>query len=287
MYTFTRLGVIRGLIQVQIDGFLVFIVGNLGTRVVGLLIGIFLFIKQRKIPSIFGFILFTMMLIPILVPMFFIQTGKVFEMIQMTFYFLFFAALFAAIGLSYLLNLKSPKIIKILILIVLITLTIPSALSEFPIYYRDFKTSESLSNPYFQMTSFLSLNKNYNATVLEMPPKDTQPTVKSINSWYISTSTGINAFANKSSFLIAQANTGFPEAEKDKRIDFLKKMVIFANSSKDFPVGAKLTEQIRKELYTNVKYIVSSYEIKPLSLIKGTKLVYRNNLYFVYEINSY
>src|SRR3989338_4585544 len=106
MYTYTKLSVIKGIIETELYSWYVFIFGNLGTRLIGLLFLLLFFLKKRKKPSLFTIVLLIMTAISILIPLFFIQSGKVFEIIQMAWYFLFFISLFAAFGLRAFFDLR-------------------------------------------------------------------------------------------------------------------------------------------------------------------------------------
>src|SRR5581483_6602557 len=97
--TYTKQGVIKGLLEIEFFALVVFIIGSLGTRIFGLIYFIPLFIKRKIKVTSFGIVLWVMTLVSILVPLFFIQSGKVFEMIQMTWYFLFLTSIIASLGL--------------------------------------------------------------------------------------------------------------------------------------------------------------------------------------------
>lgn len=286
MYTYTRMKVLSGIIQTELDGLNAIIFGNLGTRLIGIILLIFIFIKKRIFPSKFAFIVFVMCAISILIPMFFIQSGdKVFEMIQMTQYFLFFSALFASFGLSYLFSLRLPKIIMLILFIITISLTIPSALSEIPGYFSTLKDSQSLSSPYFKAINFLSKQSDYNSTVLEIPMENFGATRQGLNSWYQDSSPAIVAFSNKRSFFNNQYIV-FPGLDKQKRIDRLSQIIAFTHLEKTDPRYSDSKNKVELILLdSNIKYIFSPYKISSITQILGIKEVYNNSIYYVYKIN--
>src|SRR4030042_2662773 len=53
-YTYTKLGVIRGIFEIEAYGLFLYIFGNLGTRLFGMLIGGFAWLKRHKPPSLFA-----------------------------------------------------------------------------------------------------------------------------------------------------------------------------------------------------------------------------------------
>ena len=286
IYTYSRLNVIRGLLQTEIDGLNVFLLGNLGTRLIGILILLYTFIKRGVFPSRFALIVVAMAVIAITVPMFFIQSGKVFEIIQMTQYFLFFCALFAAFGFAFFFNLRFPKFLKIVIFIIIIAVTLPSALNDLTDYFDTVKTSKNLSSPYFQTMNYLSKQGNYNSTVLEMPSIETKATDKSIVKWWESSNPGVTAFSNKRSFFNNQY-IEFPNTDRKPRVNFIKNLITFntlySTSSAYLETREKVIEGL--EDY-NIKYIFSSYEVLSFSKVDEIKQIYKNPPFVVYKIQN-
>lgn len=286
IYTYSRLNVIRGLLQTEIDGLNLFIFGNLGTRLIGMLILLFIFIKSKVFPSRFALIITAMAAISITVPMFFIQSGKVFEIIQMTQYFLFFCALFAAFGFAYFFSMHFPKVLKIVIFIIIIAATIPSAVDDFTDYFDTLKISKSLFSPYFQTMNYLSKQGGYNSTVLEMPPIETKATDKSIEQWWESSNPAVTAFSNKRSFYNNQY-IEFPGTDKKPRIDFIKNLITFNTLYSTSSAYLEVKEKVVKGLENNnIKYIFSSYKVLSLDKIEDIKEIYKNPPYFVYQVKN-
>ncbi len=284
IYTFTKFNVIRGIIQTELDGLNIFILGNLGTRLIGLLFLVLIFIKNRKLPSYFALMVFLMAAISIMVPMFFIQSGKVFEMIQMAQYFLFFSALFAAFGFSYFFSLRFNKYVKFIIFALIVIITLPSAAEGLKNYSGTAKTAQSLSTPYFQTLSFLSKQENYDATVLIMPGQGTKADNDSLLQWYRSSTPEVMAFSNKRSFLSNQY-IDFPGADKEKRLDFIKNMIIFTSTPATSSAYLDRKEKIITQLRDNkIHFIFSSYEILSFVDIPEIKKVYKNYPYVIYKI---
>ncbi len=168
--------------------------------------------------------------------------------------------------------------------VLIIILTIPSALAEFPDYYRTIQKVKPLSSPYFQTMSFLSQKKGYNSTVLEMPPEGTNTSDTDINSWYNASGPGISAFGNKRCYLCNQYNLDIAKLNLQQRLDFIKILIVYDATGNPSPTDIK-EQIIEKGLKKNIKYIVSIYELKSIAAIKGTKLIYKNYPYYVYEIN--
>lgn len=113
-------GVWYKVVAANILGLLVFMVGNLGTRVVGILSFKELF-SQR--------ILFYIVLFAAVLPLLFIQKGNNWNIIQFFYYFLFVMSIFAGITLSSILKKVGAKA-QALIILIIVLLTIPTTLNS-------------------------------------------------------------------------------------------------------------------------------------------------------------
>ena len=105
-------------------GLLIFIIGNLGTRIIG-------FLSFRKFVTINSFNIFitAYLISALLLPLVFIQKGANFNIIQFLYYFLLIFNLLAAVSLAQI-AIKYRKIGWVLILFVVI-ITLPTALNSF------------------------------------------------------------------------------------------------------------------------------------------------------------
>lgn len=286
MYTYSRLSVIKGLVETELYAFYIFLIGNQGTRIFGLLILSFLLIKNRKTPSFFAITVFVMTMVSIVIPLFFIQTGKVFEIMQMGWYFLFFCSLFSAIGIAKLFTFKYPMSLKILLLIVVVIFTLPSAYENYFGYFKTFNSKESLKNPYYEAMNFLSFQQSYNSTVIDMPQENTIPNEKNLKSWYRESSPAITAFANKRSYLNSEY-IDFPGVNIVSRIEFLKKIILFHKTSQlDDQYKNKQIEIEEGLIKNNVVFIYSPYPIQNLLSIKNIHQIFQNEAATIYKFEK-
>lgn len=279
-YTYSKKSVIRGLIEIESYAFGIFIIGNLGTRFIGLLIAIFLYFRKHIIHSVFSLSLIVMMTISFLIPLLFIQSGKVFEIIQMAWYFLFFASLFASVGFSFLFDFKKHKIFKIILFIIIIIMTIPSTITSLHgvFSYAQLK-GESLSSPFYRSMSFLRRQGNYNQTILEIPPPGYQTDEKNIRRWYKDSTPAIIAFSNKKSFLNYEY-IDFYGIDIKPRILFLKKVLNYKNSA-----TPSMAREIEKDLIEyKISYINSPYLLNSFELIHNLKEIYRDENNIIYKV---
>lgn len=287
MYTYTRLSVIKGIVETESYSLYVFFFGNLGTRLIGLLVLLLSLFKKHKAPSFFTFAVLVMTLISILIPLFFIQSGKVFEIIQMAWYFLFFISLFAASGFYSLFSLFYSKIIKIVLFTVIIILTLPSAYEPYKGYFDAVRShGSSLSHPYFKAMQFLNSNGNYNETVLEIPDKNISAAQKDVLRWYGSSSPAIVAFGNKRSYL-SNEYIDFFGVDIKPRIEFIRKIILlnnmYINNSSEY---LSLKEGIKQRLKKDkISFIYSPY---PLTFVKDKSYihkVYENQAAIIYKVD--
>lgn len=281
-YTYSRLSVVRGLIDIEIYALSTFLLGNLGTRLIGLLFLPFTWLKKRKPPSSFAIAVFFMLAISILVPLFFIQSGKVFEIIQLTWYFLFFCSLFAALGMGVLFNLRISRIRKSIAVFLIIVATLPSAYETFKSYV--FVSGGEMSKLHYEAMDFLKKQKDYNATVLVLPEPDTTPDEKALRSWHRYTNPKIIAFGNKRSYLQYQY-FDFPGVDITPRIDFIKRILLFVN----MPATDSTYESVKKGLEqefkaNNIYYVYIRTSIPQLLALSNVRQVYQNKEETIYEV---
>lgn len=275
IYTYTRLGVLRGIIETELYGLELYFLGNLGTRFIGILLAFFLLFKTKKLFSPFAIILLIMIGISILIPLFFIQSGKVFEIIQLAWYYPILCSLPAAIGFTWIIKSVRIKFVQILLFVILLATTIPSAYQHFltsviPLYsYKD-----SLNSPYYKAMDYFKTHDIYDATVLEVPPKNKN--LSNLNEWYLKTSTHITAYGNKRTYLNWET-IPFQNLDIEKRLKVVKK-VQGINEFNQQDVLAVL----RKE---RISYLYSTY---PLAIVEGTSIknVYANGGYFIYKLQK-
>ncbi|MEK7450630.1 MAG: hypothetical protein AAB662_01680 [Patescibacteria group bacterium] len=274
MYTYTKLSVTKGIIETELYSLYVFFFGNLGTRLIGLLFLPLLLLKQYKKPSFFALTVLIMTAISILIPLFFIQSGKVFEIIQMTWYFLFFVSLFAVFGFYKLFSFAYSRVLKIILFALILILTLPSAYDNFRVYFASLDSSKlSLSSPYFKAMQFLKSEGNYNETVLEIPNKNITATKEDVMRWYRVSTPAIVAFSNKRSYL-SNEYIDFTGADIVPRVNFIRKIILLNNLPLGEPAEyVSLQKEVEQGLRNNK--IVFVYSPYPLLVFEKTKFIHK------------
>lgn len=207
------------LIALQIICFLIFFIGNIGTRAIGLLA-----INKKQLKSDLFILVFAMMGVSFLPPLLFTQKGNAWNIIQFFYYFLFFAGLFGAYAVK-----KLPLTIAILIILI----TPISSVATFRSWLYP-NPPAYLSRQEYDALSFLF--KSEDGVVLKHPFnqglrgkfKDPYPLAVYADNSYVS------AFSGKSVFIedVEQQivlNTDYKNRLKDAERFFIEKDLTWSN----------------------------------------------------------
>jgi hypothetical protein len=256
--------------------FAIFLIGNLGTRI----IGIFILIKdlfRRKIElSPFYLILVFVGLGGIFIPTFFLQTGTPWNTIQFFYYALFASSILGGMGIARI-SFKS-KIIKYALSVSIILLTIPTTIGTLR-HYLPNRPPAKISNEELEALSFLSEQEA--GTVLTYPfdaikAKETEGNPPRPLYLYESTAY-VSAFSNKPTFLEDEVNlniTGFDWRERREEIvAFYNSLNI--NETRSFLIG------------NNIKYIywIKGQRAKLGEGQLGLTRIFENSLVDIYKVN--
>lgn len=281
--TYSEQSVIKGIITTELFALYVFLFGNLGTRLIGLLFGAVKAIKERRLPSLFALLVWAMAGASLLIPLFFIQSGKVFETIQFMWYFLFLISLLSALGLGYFLLLKISMVIKIAVVLIIVLLTIPSSLGSISFYLA--KSGGYLDQPFYESAKFLSKNGAYDEVVLGLPKKDVELSLVALKRGYMAGGPVIPAIANKRSFLSYEYFLF--DVNVDERIDLMYKILLLERiiDLDDTVDVSSLHNEIKERIGAyDVKYIHSPDTLNLIGLFDNMKEVYRNSGTIIYEV---
>ena len=200
--------------------FVIFVVGNLGTRIIGLFSFAQIFNKKIKVNEIEVFIL-TVLFFALAIPTFFVQTGTPWNTIQFFYYFQFFFALYAGISTATLID-KLKPISKVLLTVPLIMFGILGSLSSFRHYWSSTPPAK-LSNREVEALKFLASQPD--GVVFTYPfDKYKAKAAEAIapRSLYLYDSTAyVSAFSKKTVFLEDEVNlniTGYQWKERKESI---------------------------------------------------------------------
>ncbi len=281
LYKYTQYFDVGRLIWLYVVMLGTFIFGNLGTRTLGWILIIFRKEKKKIVFSIFGLTVFAMLLISFLIPLFFIQSIKVFEISQLFNYFLFFSSLFAAFGLGAFFSLKIPRTIKAILIIIIVISTLPSAYEIF----QEYTLSPNIifNKNQYSALKFLSHQGSYDQTLLTFPPFETHSKNDVIPWSNIKTNIETNAVAAKQGYF-ADENITSP-TDLDSRREFIQTLVEYQFKPSEDADKIGMGMQIEGELKTRqIKFIYSTYPLTSFEKLKSIKKIYSSSDAYVYKI---
>lgn len=206
---------IKGIIAYSV-AFAIFLVGNLGTRILGgIVIGNWL--KDIKKLDYLKIFILTVIILGIIIPMLFLQKGTPWNTIQFFYYSLFFVGILTGLGLADLIE-KRNKIVRNLIVGIVLILTIPSTLGSLR-NYLPFKSQAIIPNEEISALTFLS--KEPDGVVLGYPFdrfKAKEAEKNPPRPLYLYESTAyISAYANKAVYLEDEVNLDITDYDWESR----------------------------------------------------------------------
>ncbi len=285
LYTFGKFGMWWRIAGVELYGIWLFVIGNLGTRALGLAALVLASLLGKKLPSRLAGMTILLMGTALVIPLLFLQSIKVFEIIQMGWYYPFFAALLGAMGISWLVQKTPSRMGKFLVALVFIAMTVPSWYEDFRqnVYHAPHRIRTSLTtDPYLKTISALSSDTHYDATVLELPTIQTPATHLDILSWYRVTLPYPAALGNKRSFFHSQ-NIDFPNVPLEQRTKLIGDVLTLERmTAKEATYAATLASVQDSLSRYNIRYVITQF---PLTRLTPTNLLLTSLPYYLYSFN--
>ena len=158
------------ILQIEGTAFLIFVVGNLGVRIVGfpLIFEKLIHFKKKIFAHPIDAFLLSSALAGFIIPMLFLQKGIVYNSIQFMQYVLLVTGFYGAIfTYSILKKIKSP-IWKYLFVAILVVLSVPTVIGNFVEFYGS-PANAKISNDELSALSFLKDNSNPSDIILTPP----------------------------------------------------------------------------------------------------------------------
>lgn len=261
--------------------FLIFLLGNMGLRIIGF--SFFIKILKNKI-KVNGFLIFisSIVLLALIIPMFFVQNGTPWNTIQFFYYYLFFFSIFTGISISWIMSKTRPIIETILLFIILIFVVLGtwSTLQ----HYLPKMPQSMVSSSEYEALDFLA-KKPY-GIVLTYPfdkYKAKEAEKYSPRPLYLYDSTAyVSAFSKKQMYLEDEVNLNIMGYNWNERRD----KVYWFISNLDKEKGRDFLNS------NNIKYI---YLVKEISPIMGEKLklgsaelgltkIFENSLVTIFQV---
>lgn len=158
------------ILQLEGTAFLIFVVGNLGTRIVGFptILGKLFHFKKKILGSPIDAFLLSAALAGFVIPMIFLQKGIVYNSIQFMQYTLLITGFYGAIFTYSALKKTKSRVLKFLFVFVLIALSIPTVIGNFVEFYGG-PANAVISNNELSALKFLKDNSKASDVILTPP----------------------------------------------------------------------------------------------------------------------
>lgn len=253
--TLEQLGASLGLYKLELIAFVIFLFGNLGTRIIGLL-----GITKQSFLAVAPILISLLLAISIsfFMPMFFIQPIGAFNMIQLFWYFLVFTGILAGFGIYTFLS-RFSYYVRFVLATIIIVFTVPSALEKLISFAPLPTTQVSTTIEEMKLYSVMEGLGTYQDTVLVIPTLPTYSREELTRWFYRSSPPKISAFAHKRTFLTNEG-VQFPYEEWIKpRIELLASFMDPQGKltlTEDKLYGARNSLQVLNNLY-KIRFILS------------------------------
>lgn len=254
-------------------GLFIFIVGNLGIRILGF--GILLRNWRSDENKQLYIILLIGSLVGILFPVLFVQKGTSWNTIQFFYYTWVFFTIFAAITLARLLNKIRIKLIWYAIVVLVIAAAVPTTYTTL----KDYIPSRSPARlPYYEQIALEKLSQMPRGVVLTFPysEKNFAKFSEPRPLFAYTTTSYVSAFSGQPVYFEDRMNNEIIGMDVNKRI--VGQREIFANTNPEF-VKKFLSENNIKYIYLP-KYLKSSLDEQ----IYGVKNIYSTPDVTIYEV---
>ena len=273
-YAFTENKMVFRLFLMELGGLIVFLAGNLGMRIVGLVTLI-----KKNIKKDFTELDVLIMIggaLGFLIPLVFVQKGTAWNTIQFFYYFLFFANFYAAVFLADLMKIKTN--FKWFLLGLIIFLTIPTSLATLR-GYLGWPPPTAISQGELEALSFLK--KQQRAVVLTYfyNPFEKQRFKQTPIPLYVYETTAyVSAFSNKQTFLEDEMNLIISGYDFEKRAE--DEIKFFTTDNEIWARGFLLNNQI------GYIYLVDKQEFILTEEQLGVDKVFENAQARIYQVRG-
>lgn len=252
----------------------IFLLGNLGTRIIGLKTLIEKNIK-KDFDDLDAFI-FIGGAVGLLIPLIFIQKGTAWNTIQFFYYFLFFANFYAAVALAKIMKMKTNQ--KWIFLGLIILLTIPTSWATLR-SYLGWPSPTAISKGELEALAFLKKQKPATVLTFFYNPFEKEKFAQTpIPLYAYETTAYISAFSGKQTFLEDEMNLAisgydFKQRSEDEVKFFITKDEIWAR-------GFLLNNQIGYIYLTNrQRFLLSEEEL-------GIDKIFDNGEARIYQVRG-
>ncbi|MBI2086491.1 hypothetical protein HYT74_04065 [Candidatus Daviesbacteria bacterium] len=273
----------KRVIQLEVTAFLIFLVGNLGMRILGFWGLVKDLVTKKFIKSPIDAMLFVSMLTGFLMVIIFVQKGIIYNNIQFIQYSLLIMGFYAAVSTYQLLMIFRKKLIRATLFMAIVLLSVPTVIGNLNEFYGPGrKPLAIISNQQIQALSFLKANSGKEDIILTVPfnkyLKDRyQFEPRPINAWY--STPYVSALAARHTYFTAEEQaliTGYPIDKKLAKTEEFFAQTDFSNNKRF------LAEEGIKYLY-----IVKDELDKALSVQENNlEIMFENEETIIYKVNQ-
>lgn len=243
-------------------GVLIFLLGNLGTRIISL----------GALKQIFkNSFLFYLIVLSFILPLLFVQKGTAWNIIQFFYYGMLVLNIYAGIGLYNLVK-KSPKVIGFVITLLIIILTAPTTLGTFQHYLPD-RPPAKISTKELEALKFLKDQPEGNILTLPYDDKLKSRFETPLPLEVYSPSAYASAFSAKPSFMEDTVNLEILGIDYKGRLNTIRDFMKIRNQSK----------QILKDNNISYVYVPKLFNFQVDEGQMGLKTIYENDEVKVYK----
>lgn len=270
--------------QLELTALIIFLFGNLGTRVIGVFYQVVSLLK-KKVPfeeKVLQIALFGMFATGIIFPLLFLQKGIASNTIQFIQYSLLISGIFLALWIDKMMTKYSRKVVLYVFLLIILLLSVPTVIGNYVEFYSN-GAMTVVSNEEMAALNYLKSVTTKNDIILT-PPFDKyilgsdNKRPYPVSSWF--STAYVSALTGRLTYFSCEEMLRQMQYPLDQRIDFANG--IFSASHNSDIANA---EKIKQEKITYF-YLPKIYFDKAKSFIEASYLekVYENREVLIYRV---
>lgn len=267
-------------VQLELEAFLIFLVGNMGMRILGFYqLGQEVINKRFAIfKNQFEVMLLVTMVTGFLIPMFFVQRGIIYNNIQFMQYFLLIFGFYAAIATYKFLTGTKNRFLRILIVVVIVGLSVPTVVGNLVEFYGKPPLSKVTKEELVAL-DYLRNHSDSEDIILTMPfnkylytkfPKQPWPNY----AWY--STAYIPALTSRLTYLSSEEQALITNYPMKERLEKMK--TFFDNGNVEFNKIFLIDEGI-SFIYLNKDEVERVFSVEELPL----EVFFENNKVIIYK----
>lgn len=271
---------IKRVIQLELTAFLIYVIGNLGVRIIGVVQAIKMLFMKKMIGDSFDLFFLTSILLSFGIPLIFLQKGVAYNIIQTSQYSLLFLGFLSALTIGEMLTKMKNKWVTVSLSVVVIILGIPTQIGLLWDFYSRAPIA-IIENTQIESLKFLKKNSLASDIILTFPfdkyRKDKYSSLPlPINVW---SDTGyVSAISSRNVLITDQEQLAIMGYEIDEL--FKERQEAFA--SKDYRVVNNFLEKHK----INYVYLEKGEDFSTDSAKLNVETIYNKNDSKIFKVKS-